>query len=343
MSHWQQGSMATDAVKPNATRILSQTQELVKDGSYGWVGNLMELLPTQMYKVQTSEAASIALDGSCYDASAGLALEKGWNWISYPYFKAGTPDAVITNAEDGDYITGQRGFAEYADDNWAGTLTMLQPGEGYLYKSVAAKTLAYDFTKADAARQSSSLLSPFPSRGVGQEETAFRCYPNTMNITARISIDGTETAGEGYVIYGLARRPAHTAGEQADTEACPYSDGELRGISQCIDGTHYLTIYGDQAVPLSFLVEEEATGQTFEARETLSFVSDVVGSRRQPFVFTISAVADRLSSPLLLEGQGEASVYTLDGILVSRRATPAVLSQLPKGVYIVGGRKVCIK
>jgi surface protein len=260
----------------SVSRLLSQTQELVNDPEYGLVGNLKAIEPGKAYKLEASKQFQYGFRG--YLASDRVPLEQGWNWISYPYFKAGTPDAVITNAEDGDYISGQRGFAEYADDNWAGTLSTLQPGEGYLYKSVASKTLAYDFTKADAARQSSSLLLE------GQGE-AFRRYPNTMNITARISLEGMETQAEGYIVYVLA-------------------DGELRGISQCIGGTLYLTVYGDQAVPLSFLVEEETTGQTFEVRESLSFVSDVVGSRRQPSCSPSAALQTAFLPPSFWRDRG---------------------------------------
>ena len=36
-------------------------------------------------------------------------------------------------------------------------------------------------------------------------------------------------------------------------------------------------------------------------------------------------------------------VYALSGQLLQRRATPQTLSQLPRGIYIVGGRKLVIK
>ena len=36
-------------------------------------------------------------------------------------------------------------------------------------------------------------------------------------------------------------------------------------------------------------------------------------------------------------------VYALDGTLVLRRATEAEIAALPAGIYIAGGRKICVK
>jgi hypothetical protein len=53
---------------------------------------------------------------------------------------------AITNAQEGDFIVSHTGFAQYVAGDWVGTVENLEVGQGYLYKSVSAKNLAYDFS-----------------------------------------------------------------------------------------------------------------------------------------------------------------------------------------------------
>ena len=60
-------------------------------------------------------------------------MEKGWNWVSYPYYKSITLQNDIVGAEEGDYIVSYLdGFAEYADGQWQGTMAALVPGNDSL-------------------------------------------------------------------------------------------------------------------------------------------------------------------------------------------------------------------
>ena len=141
-----------------------------------------------------------------------------------------------------------------------------------------------------------------------------------MNITARIYRDGMELPGSQYTVYA-------------------YAGNELRGVSQFVGSNHYLTVYGDEPVNISFIVESAETGETFAAAETLTFVSDVVGSRKSPYAVSISTTTG-ISQQM---ADTPMAIYTLDGILVSRDATIRMLHTLPKGVYIVNGRKTVVK
>ena len=114
---------------------------------------------------------------------------------------------------------------------------------------------------------------------------------------------------------------------------------ELRGISQFIGENHYLTIYGDGTTDISFMIENAETGDTYVANETLTFHNDVVGSRQSPFVLNIGngTGIDTLRNDIPM------TVYSLQGVLISREATLKMLHSLPKGVYIVNGQKCFIK
>jgi hypothetical protein len=117
-------------------------------------------------------------------------------------------------------------------------------------------------------------------------------------------------------------------------------DGEMRGISRAVGDYHYLTVYGDNTAEVSFLVESIESGEAYKAQESLEFRNDVVGSRKMPYIMKVGGSTG-------IETIGDTSrpmtVYSLQGILVSRDATLKSVKRLPKGVYIVNGHKCYIK
>ena len=302
-----------------ANRVLDQQNELFRDPEFGLVGGISKIEPNKGYKVDASTIFSITMRGHIQGVdAAALNLLQGWNWMAYPYFETKNVADVLTNAEDGDRIVAQEGFSEYDGSSWEGTVVSFAPGQGYLYKSATQKTLAFDFTEAPAgSRMAKSQTSNLKSQTSSVDP---HLYPSTMNITARIYRDGMELPGSQYTVYA-------------------YAGDELRGVSQFVGSNHYLTVYGDEPVSISFIVESAETGETFAAAETLTFVSDVVGSRKSPYAVNISTTTG-ISQQM---ADQPMTIYTLDGILVSRDATIKTLHTLPKGVYIVNGRKTVVK
>lgn len=178
------------------------------------------------------------------------------------------------------------------------------------YKSVPSKQLVFDITGSSASEPAAlSSLSVDAHR-----------YPNTMNITARIYNDEVEMPAEQYTVYAFV-------GE------------DLRGISQCAGSNHYLTVYGNEPVSITLIVEQAETSETFCTEQTLTFTDDVVGSYETPFAIDMGPTTGisqmTISAPM--------TVYTVDGVLVSRDATIKYLRSLPKGVYIVNRRKCYIQ
>ena len=299
-----------------ANRLLSQENELFRDPELGLVGDIDAIMPGQAYKVQASQRFSRTMRGHLYNSN--LNLHKGWNWMAYTYSSARNL-SVIQNPTEGDYIVSQEGYTEYSDNTWEGTLKELKPGEGYLYKSATDKALTFSFETpagARAAYRSASAVSDNAELSM-----VMRSYPNTMNVTARIVRDGMELPGGKYTVYAFA-------------------GDEMRGMSQFVGSNHYLTVYGDQPVTISFVVESVETGDSYVAKETLKFAEDVVGSRKSPFVFNIG---NATGIDQRIDTSRPMTVYSLEGVLVSRDATLKTLRSLPKGVYIVNGHKCFVK
>ena len=72
----------------------------------------------------------------------------------------------------------------------------------------------------------------------------------------------------------------------------------------------------------------------------MTFAEGVVGSRTSPFAFTVggsTGIDQRVDTSRPM------TVYSLEGVLVSRDATLKTLRNLPKGVYIVNGHKCFVK
>lgn len=304
----------------NVTHIVSQFDEIINDPIYGMIGSIETLIPGQAYKMDASYNAMKSFKGHLHNlVETPIDLHKGWNWIAFPYFEDLSINTAIANAEEGDYMVSQRGFSEYAEGLWEGTLSTLSPGEGYLYKSASDKILSFDFT-------SNGIAGPTMARTIAandrnMEAVDIHLYPNTMNMTIQVYKDEIGLLTEELYIYAFA------------------SD-ELRGTSQQIGNNHYLTVYGDEPVDISFVVESASTSEMFAASETLEFHDDVVGSRKSPFILHIDNAMGIYS---LYNDNCPMTVYNLEGILIRRDATLTSLNKLPKGVYIVNGHKCYIK
>ncbi|MDE5953098.1 MAG: chitobiase/beta-hexosaminidase C-terminal domain-containing protein, partial [Duncaniella sp.] len=103
-------------ISDNVDRVLSQTEEAIRDPQFGVVGNLNSLNPLEAYKVFIVGGNSDqAVSGVSFDPSVPVALNKGWNWIGCPMENSciTVADAFVNlEAEEGDMIVGREGFAQ---------------------------------------------------------------------------------------------------------------------------------------------------------------------------------------------------------------------------------------
>jgi hypothetical protein len=115
-------------------------------GTGRWRGTLNALDVKQMYMITVAEDCEITLQGAPLDpAELPITIKPGVNWIGYPLsteMPIGTAFAgfAVTN----DKVTARTSFANYTG-RWRGTLTTLEPGKGYIYKSNASsdRTLVF--------------------------------------------------------------------------------------------------------------------------------------------------------------------------------------------------------
>lgn len=125
------------ALGNNAVLINSQNAGFARYENGTWSGTLTEIVPGQMYKIETNDAVSLTVSGTP-TTSVSLTLMPGYNWFGY----TGTQATDIVTAlgslgitpASGDTITDKNGnTATYNGSSWSGELTTLQPGHGYIY------------------------------------------------------------------------------------------------------------------------------------------------------------------------------------------------------------------
>lgn len=319
--HWLSLNLDLDDLKSATTfiqpfgqsvkRLLSQTQELVYDKVYGWVGNLSALSPTESYRMQLSEGAAHTWTGPAISpADAPITLQRGWNWMGYVPTFAMTVDEALSGLppQEGDCVLSQTDFAIYTDGAWVGDLTM-QPGEGYLYQAGEPQTFYYP-TGVAGTRPAAS-----PNRAISLPEQSWQYdvhrYPDNMAVVCRV--EGLE--GETYTIGAFSE------------------DGECRGVGKMVGDVIFLSIHGTlgmgESVSLRAYTPERDEEVVLEEQLPLNVQS--IGTPRVPLLLHIQGAATALEQ--LADGAQPFDVYRLDGLKVASQRTS--LKGLPKGTYII--------
>ncbi len=126
------------ALGTNGLLINSQSDGFAEYANGAWSGTLTELVARQMYKIQTNGEVSLVLTGTAV-ANVSLSIASGYNWIGYTGTQAADIATALGNIgvtpESDDTITDENGnTATYDGSSWSGSLTTLQPGQGYIYE-----------------------------------------------------------------------------------------------------------------------------------------------------------------------------------------------------------------
>ena len=288
-------------------------------------------------------------------------MSTGWNWVSYPFYKPLALQNVIAGAEEGDYITShQDGFAEYADGQWQGTLNILSPGNGYLYKSSSRKAFEIDFF----AQTTPSLANVNDDTATESTLTVdSRMYPSTFNVIAVLNGDGL-VMSEDCQLYALVGNECRGVGKNIGGKyfVTVYGDGaatvkflvknmrtgqeyeaeetltfleECRGIGQYVKDKIYMVIFGDSAesVEISFKAYEVATGETLDISEHVAFKEDKLGSTASPFILNI--LGDTSVSGIESDVPASRQIYNIMGQRLNNTSR--------SGVYVIDSRKVIVE
>jgi hypothetical protein len=140
---------------PGATSIQIKTKDYyTKYNGRNWRGSagFNSLDMTQMFKVELASGMSceFTLAGDPIDPSTiVINISNGSNWITYPLdVTMQIADAFAGFAVRNDQVKSKDGYTTKigTGNAWRGTISTLDPGQGYIYKSVDTATKPFTFT-----------------------------------------------------------------------------------------------------------------------------------------------------------------------------------------------------
>lgn len=294
ISHNAENSVpVADFATPEMGRILSQTQEVVRDVKFGLVGSLTELHSAEAYKVFMNEASAAAsVKGVAFDPVTPVALHRGWNWIGCPVDDASLSISDLfaaLNAEEGEMIVGLEGFEQAdADGVWSGTLSSLVPGAGYMYYSNSDKEFTYTLAPTSANKK---VAAETAGNIAGHWVVDIHRYPSVMPVTATL---------------------ASAAGRFADVNeyaVAAFCGDECRGIGVAVNGVMMINVHGVAGDNISFRYI------TPDNEEIISETSMIFGDKPAGSIAAPCEISMNGTSALDNVKRGDFSISTGNGFV----------------------------
>lgn len=252
------------------SRVLSQTEEVVRDPELGLVGSLKALAPSVAYKVCVdADLWSGKIEGIAVNPTRPVVLHKGCNWLGAPCH-ANTSSEVsdlMSNleAEEGDMIVGLEGFSQVdADGEWKGTLNNLVPGRGYLFFSNSDKQFTFSFKETT---DNDELVSIESTEASAPWAVDIHSYPSVMPVTAEV---------------------VGTVGKDAnDYFVGAFCGEECRGLGVMVDDVVMINVHGQKGDEISFRFIS-AEGEELRSAETLPFAEAPVCTIASPYELNLA-------------------------------------------------------
>ncbi|MBQ6771871.1 MAG: leucine-rich repeat domain-containing protein [Bacteroidales bacterium] len=279
----------------------------------GWFGTLNAIFNEQMYMVRTNTACSTAIVGEPTDVeSHPITIGTGWNWIGFPSQQALVLGEALSDftAANNDMFKGRNGYATYLEGfGWFGSLNILEPGQGYMYKSNStySKTLTYQTGRGEAV-----VANITPENNVFRPQS--ETFAQNMTVTAVIELDGSELRSEDYELAAFVN------GECRGSVKLMYVEPIDRYIA-------FLTVFGEQEEHISFGLTDGT--ETSLSSTELDFVTDgTTGVLTQPFIVsfrgttsidedgktTVKVYPNPSNGIFHIEGQGIRKIEVFNGI-----------------------------
>ncbi len=285
--NWVSTNIATEAapyirsIEDKVGRLVSQTDELVNDPSYGIVGTLTTLDVTAGYKLLTTEETALEQYGIITTPSeVSVQLTDGWNWIGYLPTQTLSVSTALSNMQvaSGDRLVGHNSFAIYGDNGWEGSLEMMNPGEGYMYFRTADAT-AFNYPEK-AGDEPLNVNKPAMRDGGIDAPWSYdmHLYPDVTTIVARL-YDGD--------------KPLNLA----DYSVGVFRGDECRGIGKQVGDKLFITVHGTVAdkEDIVFCAYEHVTGESLPISETITFQGQMLGDLTSPMELHVQSGATGIS------------------------------------------------
>jgi len=276
-----------EPIKQSVVSVLGREEDLVYDDQYGLYGSLTAFKPDRGYKVRVKEDVDFSLKGIPFaENEVTITLNKGWNWMGYTPNMEMSVNAALCNlmAEEGDIVMAQDQFATYDGAAWKGSLSVLAPGNAYLYYSGSVKSFNYP---TGSSKMAIPMLSYRASESYYFAKWQYdkRKYADNMGVISRLYSSSGQELPAGQFLIGA------------------FTGEECRGMSSEADGYQFVTVHGEQTnEKVTFRAYNTLTGEEFDIKETICFSANVVGNLTNPFILHLGSATglDKNGSSLLI-------------------------------------------
>ena len=281
----------------------SKTDLVFNDARYGLFGTLTYMTEAEAYKVNMLSSATVVAIANMFNNDGSIAdkkLEKGWNWVSYPYeYAYAVGDIFDASAfSEGDIILSKdRGFVTCTDGAWIGDLVELMPQEGYMVYTNAETTASMPgrFTM-EQGYFTANTASKAAARGASMWVVDGSKFANTMPVIAQVDVEETD-----------------------DLVVVAFVDDECRGEGRFINGLAFVSVAGEAGENVTFRLYNKVTGEMF----------DIDGG------ITFAGMAGSVKAPVAMRAIGVPAAGTTGIVDISTIDSNAIVA-----IYDVAGRKV---
>lgn len=322
--------VSLNEIEASLDEARSQTQLAIVDPEWGLFGYLDWLYPYEAYKVKIKDEAEvleyIPMEGGWMNPDGSVdekALERGWNWESYPYEYDYAVADIFDPAQfaEGDIILAKDdGMATIVDGAWEGNLDMLRYHQGYLI---------YSNTEGE---YSVTMPNRYSLPQGSHEEDIPRAQRRDRSVW---SYDGSRFANTMAIIGTFNIEDA------ADYTIGAFVGDECRGEGKFVNGRAYITAAGEAGEVVTLRLYNTWTGEYFDVAEQVAF-TDLAGSVKAPVRFNAktTAIENVVAGALTVQGNvalaaDAIQVYDAQGKLVAEGFQRVDLSHLNSGVYVV--------
>lgn len=318
--------MPKEASNVNNIQFVKSQDSFCTTKSGAFIGELTDLHPGQMYKINVKKDMTLNIVGAPIDvAVTSQTIHHDYNWIGTLSSEVMSPAVAFADLkpEKNDMVKNRTGFSMYRGDGvWEGVLQSIIPGEGYVYFSRAKNDKTFHYPKLGTQSSHSPAYhapeAPHRSPAVHYTPVDPYTFPDNMSVVAVVVSDGQRLC---------------------NAEVAAFVNGECRGAICANAGSEYyfLTIMGsssdDQNQKVELRVYDQGTEYVVDSKNM--FTNDLVlGDLDNPYVLDLDEASG--IKVVYVDDLDDDGWYTLQGVKLPHKPRFS-------GVYIHHGEKVVVK
>ena len=264
------------ALGENADLIKSKTQFVAFDSV--WSGSLDGISNDQMYMIKLTNTPEndVRIAGALRLSADDVVInaQPGWSWIGFPNDVPVELNEAMTEyalfAGENDLIKSKNQFAIFCDSQWTGSLTMLEPGFGYMIRNNGDEAVPFHFSQTGETGERKSLK---PSRW----NASSNGFPTNMSMIAAINLEGKELPDGNFELAAFA-------GDDCRGAVAPqFVESQNRYVA-------FLTIAGDENDVLQFRLADNTSNMIYLSENQYEYSADAVeGTLSNPYVLSFNA------------------------------------------------------